>query len=199
LTWKAKGLKLRQETAYPAKATTKLIIDSANAESLSLYIRYPGWARSGATVKINGKNIKVNQVPGSYITLNRKWKTGDKVEITYPMALHLEATPDNPKVAAVMYGPIVLAGEMGTEAMPAHAPYHDTTDPYQYYDYDYNIPANLPRSLKINDENVADALKPISGEPLTFKTNNTTNGAQIILEPYYNLHRQRYVVYWDLN
>lgn len=199
LTWKTKGLKLRQVTAYPEDATTHLTIDSASAENLALYIRYPGWARSGATVKINGKNIKVNQPPGSYITLNRKWKIGDKVEITYPMTLHLEPTPDNPKIAAVMFGPVVLAGEMGTEAMPAHAPYHDAIDPYQYYDYDYNIPANLAHALKINEENVAEALKPVKGEPLTFKTTNTANGTPVILEPYYNLHRQRYVVYWDLN
>ncbi|SEN58028.1 hypothetical protein SAMN05192574_103585 [Mucilaginibacter gossypiicola] len=198
LTWKERGLKLRQETTYPEDATTHLTIDSASAENLTLYIRYPGWARNGATVKINGKNVKVNQSPGSYITLNRKWKTGDKVEITYPITLHLEPTPDNPKIAAVMYGPVVLAGEMGTEAMPAHAPYHDATDPYQYYDYDYNVPANLVRSLKINEENVAEALKPVNGEPLTFKTINTINGTPVTLEPYYNLHRQRYVVYWDL-
>ncbi|QEM07169.1 glycoside hydrolase family 127 protein [Mucilaginibacter rubeus] len=199
LTWKAKGLKLRQETAYPEEATTRLTVDSAGKESLALYIRYPSWASNGARVKINGKNIKIDQVPGSYISLNRKWKAGDKVEITYPMILHLEPTPDNPKIVAVMYGPVVLAGEMGTEAMPAHAPYHDPADPYQYYDYDYNIPANLVHSLHINNQNISDAIKPVKGEPLTFKTINTTNGTTVTLEPYYNLHRQRYVVYWNLN
>ncbi|XHR96146.1 DUF4986 domain-containing protein [Mucilaginibacter sp. UC70_90] len=115
------------------------------------------------------------------------------------MALHLEPTPDDPKIAAVMYGPIVLAGEMGAEAMPAHAPYHDATDPYQYYDYSYNIPANLVHGLKVTNENIAGSIKPVKDEPLTFKTTSTTNGTQVILEPYYNLHRQRYVVYWDLN
>jgi DUF1680 family protein len=198
LTWKAKGLQLSQETAYPEEATTRLSIDSASAKNLSLYIRYPHWACNGATVKVNGKNIKVNQAPGSYIILNRKWKAGDKVEITYPMTLRLEPTPDDPKIAAVMYGPVVLAGEMGTEAMPAHAPYHDATDPYQYYDYNYNIPANLVHGLNINNGNITDAVQPVKDKPLTFKTTHTTNGAMVTLEPYYNLHRQRYVVYWDL-
>ncbi|SEO06930.1 hypothetical protein SAMN05192574_105187 [Mucilaginibacter gossypiicola] len=199
LTWKEKGLKLRQETAYPEEATTRLTIDSVGAESLPLYIRYPGWANNGVGVKINGENIKVVQTPGSYITLNRKWKKGDKVEISYPMTLHLEATPDDPKIAAVMYGPIVLAGEMGTEAMPPHAPYHDAADPYQYYDYNYNIPANLVHSLNINSSNISELIKAVKGGVLTFKTTGTTNGKPVTLEPYYNLHRQRYVVYWDLN
>ncbi|XHR96145.1 hypothetical protein ACFJIV_05520 [Mucilaginibacter sp. UC70_90] len=44
-------MKLRQQTTYPEDATTSLIIDSAGAESLSLYIRYPGWARSGVKLQ----------------------------------------------------------------------------------------------------------------------------------------------------
>jgi hypothetical protein len=83
--------------------------------------------------------------------------------------------------------------------MPAHAPYHDATDPYQYYDYEYNVPANLVHTLNINNNDISGAIKPVKGEPLTFKTINTTNGTPVILEPYYNLRRQRYVVYWDLN
>jgi len=149
-------------------------------------------------VKINGKPVKVTQSPGSYITLSRKWASGDKIDITYPMSLRLEATPDNPKVAAVMYGPIVLAGEMGTEGMTKPAPYHDPKDPYQYYDYDYHIPADIVQTLIPGTQPITYWLKPVQGEPLTFTTSNTGNGKTITLSPYYNLHRQRYVVYWDL-
>lgn len=199
LNWKEKGLKLRQETAYPEEATTRLLIESSTKTNLPLYVRYPSWATSGAIIKVNGKNVPVNQKPGSYITINRKWNKDDKVEITYPMTLKLEPTPDNPKVAAVIYGPVVLAGEMGTEGMDKPAPYHDPSDPYQYYDYDYHVPANLVHTLSISGEKITDWLKPVKGEPLTFKTvNSATSGAAITMQPYYNLHRERYVVYWDL-
>jgi len=164
---------------------------------VSLYIRYPHWASNGAIVKVNGKAIKIEQTPGSYITVNRKWNSGDKVEITYPMSLRLEPTPDNPKVAAVTYGPIVLAGEMGTENMKK--PFHDTSDPYQYYNYDYKIPSDIIHDLKLGSTGIAASLKPVAGKPLTFTTTNTGNGKAITLSPYYDLHRQRYVVYWDLN
>jgi hypothetical protein len=197
LNWKEKGLQLRQETNYPEEATTRLLIEKASAEVVPLYIRYPYWATNGATIKINGKAIKVDQAAGSYITLNKKWAVGDKVEITYPMTLRLEATPDNPKVAAVVYGPIVLAGEMGTEGMKK--PFHDTSDPYEYYNYNYNIPTDIIHDLKVNNLKITDWLKPVKDKPLTFVTTNTGNGKSVTMAPYYNLNRERYVVYWDLN
>jgi DUF1680 family protein len=198
LNWKEKGLQLRQETAYPEETTTHLFVDSAGKEDLFFYIRYPAWATNGAVVKVNGKSFKIDQTPGSYITLNRKWKKGDQIEITYPMTLRLEPTPDNPNVVAVMYGPIVLAGEMGTAGMKKPQPYHDPADPYQYYDYDYNIPADIVHSLDVNNQKITGWLKPVSGKPLTFITQHVTSGAPITMKPYYELHRERYVVYWDL-
>jgi DUF1680 family protein len=196
LNWSEKGFKIRQQTSYPEEATTRLFVEESGNEDLSLYIRYPGWATSGAILKINGKRINVRQAPGSYITLNRKWDVGDKIEITFPMSLKLEPTPDNPNVAAVLYGPVVLAGKMGTVGMQKPAPYHDPKDPYQYYDYNYHIPADLVHSLNTKNESITDLLKPVTGEPLTFATTGTK---PIIMVPYYNLHRERYVVYWDLN
>jgi len=199
LSWKEKGLQLHQETNYPEEATTRLLVEKAPAEIVPFYVRYPSWAINGAIVKINGKAVKIDQKPGSYITVSRKWTVGDKLEVTYPMSLHLEPTPDNPKIAAIMYGPIVLAGEMGTEGMKKPAPYHDPKDPYQYYDYDYNIPTDIVHTLNVTNQKITDWLKPVKDAPLTFTTANTMGGKTVTLSPYYNLHRQRYAVYWDLN
>ncbi|WP_158994572.1 glycoside hydrolase family 127 protein [Mucilaginibacter sp. L196] len=198
LRWKEKGLQLRQQTSFPQEATTRLFIESASKAPLSMYIRYPYWATNGAVIKVNGEGIPVSQKPGSFITLNRKWKAGDEVDITYPMTLRLEATPDNPKVAAVMYGPLVLAGEMGTGGMAKPAPFHDPSDPYQYYNYDYHIPANLVHTLDVQGKDINDWLKPVAGEFLTFKTVHVTDGGSVEMKPYFDLHHQRYVVYWDL-
>jgi DUF1680 family protein len=193
LNWREKGFILKQQTQFPEQATTHLTIESAPMLNVSLYIRYPSWATAGALIKVNGKSISIKQHPGSYITIDRKWAAGDRIEITYPMTLKLEPTPDNPKIAAVLYGPIVLAGEMGTAGMRKPAPYHDPSDPYQYYDYDYRIPSDLVHTLNMDGKEIADYLKPVIGKPLTFSIQNIT------LSPYYNLHRERYVVYWDLN
>ncbi|WP_232541034.1 glycoside hydrolase family 127 protein [Spirosoma endbachense] len=199
VNWADKGVKITQETNYPEEETTRLTIQTKETVRMPLYLRYPAWATAGATINVNGKALKIAQQPGSYIIIDRTWKDGDQVEIKYPMSLRLVATPDNPKVSAIAYGPVLLAGEMGTENMKGTAPFHDPEDPYQYYGYDYTIPASLSHTINTQGKKITDWLKPVAGKPLTFETANTTEGKVVELEPYYKVHRQRYVVYWDLN
>ncbi|HEY4149339.1 MAG TPA: beta-L-arabinofuranosidase domain-containing protein [Chitinophagaceae bacterium] len=197
LTWKEKGMVLRQETKYPEEASTRLTIESAPAGTVALYIRYPSWAVSGATITVNGKKLPVKQAPGSYITIDRQWKNGDKVVVTYPMSLRLVATPDNPNKAAIAYGPIVLAAPVGTEGMKAPAPFTDPDDPYEYYTYDYNIPKSIDDTLNTNNRKLADWVRS-TGKPLEFKTINAGQHGEMLLKPYYSIHHERYIVYWDL-
>jgi len=195
LTWKEKGLTVRQETQFPDKATTTLTIKTASAISMALNIRYPVWAVSGAFVKVNGKTVKVAQKPGNYISIYRKWKNADKIEITFPMSLRIVPT-DNEKVVAIAYGPIVLAGKMGTEGMEKPAPHSNPKLHNDYYTYDFHVPANLVHQLNLDPSNLNKFIKPIAGsEKLSFKTVHEG----ITLEPLYRIHSQRYVIYWDLN
>jgi len=194
VNWKEKGITVRQETKFPDDATTTLTLKTTSAVSMDLSIRYPSWAESGVVVKVNGKKIKVSQKPGSYITIARKWKNGDKVSVTYPMTLRIIPT-DNDTVAAIAYGPIVLAGEMGTEGMEKPAPYSNPKLHNDYYTYDFNVPANLVHQLKLDKLNPEKSIKPIAGaQKLIYKTVNEG----ILLEPLFRIHRQRYVVYWNL-
>src|SRR5438067_12344242 len=57
--------------------------------------------------------------PSSYVSLERTWKTGDVVDLTIPKALRLESTPDDSAVAAIMWGPLVLAGDLGPRRQKA--------------------------------------------------------------------------------
>jgi uncharacterized protein len=41
-------------------------------------------------------------------------------------------------------------------------------------------------------------LKPVAGAPLAFRTVNAGRPADVILRPFYQLHYQRYTVYWDV-
>src|SRR6185369_1742348 len=51
------------------------------------------------------------------MTLARTWKNGDRVELNMPMGLRIEAMPDDPKVQAVLYGPLVLAADLGADGL----------------------------------------------------------------------------------
>jgi DUF1680 family protein len=193
LTWKEKGIKLKQQTVYPEEATTHLTIQEIKDGNVPLYIRYPSWATSGAAVKINGRNVKINQKPGSYIVLNKTWKTGDKIDITYPMSLHLVATNDNPNMAAVVYGPIVLAGDLGTEGIESPAPYGKDQLDFR----NTAVPDNIVTTLNINGKKLNDWLIPVNGKQLVFKTTGVAS-KEITMIPYYQIDKQRYVIYWNM-
>lgn len=193
LTWKEKGIKLMQQTGYPEEATTHLTIQEIKEGNIPLYIRYPSWATSGATIKINGKNVKISQKPGSYIVLDKIWKTGDKIDITYPMSLHFVATNDNPDMAAAVYGPIVLAGDMGTEGIVAPAPYAKDQLDFR----SISVPDNIVTTLNINGRKLNDWLIPVNGKQLVFKTTGVAS-KEITMIPYYQIDKQRYVIYWNL-
>jgi uncharacterized protein len=192
LTWKEKGIKLVQETSFPETATTHLKVQEINDAKTPLYIRYPSWAVSGIIIKINGREIKVKQKPGSYVVLDREWKQGDKIDITFPMTLHLVPTNDNPNYAAVAYGPVVLVGNMGTEGVTAPAPFAKDQLDYK----NYPVPSDITDTLKLNGKKLDDVVIPVDGKPLTFKTVSDSN-KEIVFVPYYEIDKERYVIYWN--
>lgn len=191
VNWKEKGLVLRQETAFPSEETTTFTIDVKQPTQTTLYLRYPSWSGK-AVVKVNGKKQSVNQKPDSYIALTRQWKDGDRIEVTYPMQLRIESTPDNPNRGALLYGPVVLAGERGTENMQTPAPFSDPALYNDYYTYDYQVPADMKTTLQVDRKNLERALQRV-GKELKFTTPQGD-----VIRPLYDVHRQRYVVYWDL-
>lgn len=192
LDWKEKGMKVRQETRFPVSETTVLTLSMAEPVRTTFRLRYPSWSRD-VQVRVNGKRVKVRQQPGSYIAIEREWKDGDRIEATYPMHLTLESAPNNPHRAALLYGPVVLAGALGTEGMLPPAPDSDPSKYNDYYTYDYHIPEGLPTGLKWDAGHPENSVQRISEDGLRFRT---ADGVTVL--PLYDVHRQRYVVYWDM-
>lgn len=191
VNWEDKRLTLRQETAFPSEETTVLTVKAVQPVRTTVYLRYPSWSRN-VTVRVNGKKMPVKQKPGSYIALTRQWQDGDRIEATYPMQVRIETTPDNPDKGALLYGPLVLAGERGTDGMQAPAPFSNPELYNDYYTYNYQIPANLQTTLQVDRNHPERTLQRV-GKDLKF-----TTGQGDIVRPLYDLHHQRYVVYWDL-
>lgn len=191
VNWKEKGMTLRQETAFPSEETTCITVRAEQPVQTTVYLRYPSWSQK-VTVLVNGKKMPVRQKPGSYIAVTRQWKDGDRIEATYPMQVRIETTPDNPQKGALLYGPLVLAGERGTEGMQAPAPFSNPALYNDYYTYDYHIPAGLKTALPIDRKHPERTLERV-GKGLEF---TTIQGD--IIRPLYDVHHQRYVVYWDL-
>ncbi len=192
LDWKEKGLKLTQRTEFPDEETTKFTIDAAPAEVMTISLRYPEWSGK-PEIKVNGKKVKVSGKPSSYISFRRQWKPGDVIEARYPMSLRVETTPDDATRGAVMYGPVLLVGDMGTEGMTAPAPFSDPTVRNDYYTYDYKVPQDLPTTLKVDAKNPAKSVTR-AGKGLHFRS---AQGHDLL--PLYDANRMRYCVYWNLD
>ena len=109
LKWTEKNITVTQTTAFPKEDHTLLTI-KGNGE-FDLNVRVPHWATKGFFVKINGKNEEVKAVPGSYLTLSRKWKDGDMVELRMPFHFYLEPVMDQQNIASLFYGPVLLAAQ----------------------------------------------------------------------------------------
>src|SRR6185312_4215320 len=95
------------------------------SKKFTLALRRPFWAGNGFSVKVNGTAVKTAAPAGSYVEIARTWKAGDTVALEMPKSLRKEALPDNPNRFAVMWGPLVLAGDLGPEIAGRGAPRPD--------------------------------------------------------------------------
>ncbi|MCL5282429.1 MAG: glycoside hydrolase family 127 protein, partial [Planctomycetes bacterium] len=146
----AMGEKLTMDTDLPEGESAKLTLTLDTPKEFTLALRRPYWVGDGFSVRVNDEAVPQDQpvrsVPvrasqetpdgvttnvrgratfqppacGSYVEITRTWKSGDIVELTLPKTLRLEPLPDNPRRVAILWGPLVLAGNLGPEAERGH-------------------------------------------------------------------------------
>ncbi len=117
LEWQERGLRVVQETSFPFEPTTRLRMHLVSPAEFALRIRVPSWVAGSGSIKVNGTALPFFASRGSYIELTRTWRTGDMVNVSFPMELREARMPDDPGLRAFLYGPVVLAGTLGTEGL----------------------------------------------------------------------------------
>ena len=76
-----------EETEYPYGETVVFRVKAGKGRHAArLTLRIPGWC-SEASLSINGKIWKGALVQGTFVSLDRKWKNGDRVELRLPMKI----------------------------------------------------------------------------------------------------------------
>jgi DUF1680 family protein len=143
---------------------------------------------------LNGKPLEGFASPGSYFVLDREWRNGDRIEVRLPMSLHVAAMPDDPTMQAVMYGPLVLAGKLGTAGLTSKNLRAPPTPPRQVPEYTAE-PVAVPTIVAPRND-VASWLRPIAGRPLEFRT--TGQSADLNLVPLNRIFDERFAVYWKV-
>jgi len=200
LNWREKGLTLKQETAFPYAETSKITITKGKGK-FALQVRYPGWVSPGQfSVKVNGQPVSIITGPSSYVTIDRQWKKGDVVEVSFPMHNSVKYLPNLTQYVALMHGPIMLAMKTGTEDL---AMLIADDSRFGQLAVGKKLPIDQAPILINNDiESIANQLQPVAGKPLHFTLTtkmvnkpNETNGANELM-PFFELHDSRYMMYW---
>lgn len=198
--WAQKGLTLTQNTRFPDTDSTEFRLTLAKPTRFALNLRHPEWA-SGATLKINGKAQTVVGAPGSYEKIDRTWKNGDVISWQLPMRLHSEPLHASPKQRAILYGPIVLAGDMGREGLDKISDYVDVQTVYSNYPAP-PVPAIVTTTNWETSNDWTKNLQRVPGPSLAFEARGlaqTTEGKETTLQliPFARAQHIRYNVYWD--
>ena len=124
----------------------------------------------------------------------RSWRNGDTVDVKLPMRLHLHTIPDDPKLTAILYGPMVLAGELGRQDLDLKRLYSE--DKFLHGSF----PAIAVPELA-GDGNALDKwIQPVGtkDKALRFRKVDAGQPNDVTLSPFYRLFDQRYCVYWRL-
>ena len=198
--WKEAGVRLSMETEFPEGDTATLRLTVARPKELTIALRRPYWADTDFSVKVNGEPVdpELLSAPASggggrrggfgsapkaswFVQLKRTWKTGDTIAATLPKTLRLEPLPDNPRRVAILWGPLVLAGELGPEEGRRRGGDHGEVPVF--------VGAERP---------VTDWLKPQPDKPGCFRTQGVGKDREVDFVPFYRLHRRTYSIYWDL-
>lgn len=189
LSWPEKGFRLRQETNFPEQPGTTLHVAVDEPTLLAMRLRIPGWLRSSPLVKLNGKALDASAEPGSYLTLTRVWSTGDRIELSLPMSLHVEQMPDDPHMQAFLYGPIVLAGDLGNAGLTPEMLEGPNAPQLR------RLPLDIP-TFRSNGTHIDSWVTPADA-PLAFRTRG--QATDVSLRPLNSLFGKRYSVYWTVS
>lgn len=130
---------LEQETGYPWNGDIRLKITQGN-QDFTMKLRIPGWVRGNVLpgdlysytdnqkpayqVAVNGQTVE-SDVNDGYLSIARKWKKGDVVEVHFDMIPRIVKA--NPKVeadhgrVAVERGPIVYCAEWPDNRFNVHS------------------------------------------------------------------------------
>jgi len=197
LEWKEKKLSLIQNTAFPESDKSSISLKLEKSSKFTIHFRYPSWVRQGEMkISVNGKNQSLLTDNLSYVSVDRKWKSGDVVNIDLPMHISAEFLPDNSDFVSFVRGPIVLAAAMdnkdlkGLKADGSRMGHIASGTLMSLEDAPLMIAAKDSLVTGLVDEH-ADSIG-FKAPDLIYQEKYK----KLSLVPFYKLNDTRYIVYW---
>ncbi len=194
--WEENDFRLKQSTKIPEEESSNFVIETSAPQKLKLKFRYPSWVKENALqVVINGEKEVIKAKPGTYFSIERNWKNGDKIEVKLPMHIQLVNLPDDKNYAALKYGPVVLAAEMGLENQEEL--FADESRGGHIAD-GWKLPLSESPYFIGSEKQIIGELKKLNEEGLAFSAANVLfpkeyEGLKFV--PFYQIVASRYAVY----
>ena len=222
--WPAQGARLAMDSNFPEGESAKVTLTLKAPKAFTLAVRRPYWAGDDFSVKVNGvavalpaqesntdtqyaqpgatirqprRKLYTSPVPVSaYVPVKRTWQNGDVVEVTLPKTLRLEPTPDLPNRVSIMWGPLVLAGDLGPE--PARGAAIDPED--RLYSTAPSVPVFVAGGLPVSEwvERVPDEAWHFRTKGVGREPDAGGKTHDVDLAPLFRLHKRTYSTYWDV-
>lgn len=111
------GLKFCQSTDFPYGTDVTFTVNAKKTMRLTLNFLKPSWA-SEVKVTLNGTDLSLD--PGTsvgYISMDRKWRNGDVVKISFPSQVRVHRIAGNDMVVAFLKGAVLLAFDGNKEVV----------------------------------------------------------------------------------
>jgi DUF1680 family protein len=205
------GMRVTMDSSFPDGDRATIRLTGHAPRPFALAVRRPGWAGDGYVIRVNGERVEVPTLasmrpggaggrdlgldegqlpPSSYVTVERAWKAGDTIDLTIPKSLRLEPT-DDPSVGAIMWGPLVLAGDLG---------------PRREREERGKTPHPTPLALVAAERPVEQWVVPTGEREGNFRAAKVGRpisapnepAADVSLTPFYRTHERTYSVYFDV-
>jgi DUF1680 family protein len=192
LDWKDEGFGIEQVTRFPEEQGTTLKIKSTRPGVRTIHVRIPGWTKD-AEIKINGHSLEAVADPGSYLAIKRPWKDGDTISVSLPMTLRQESLLGDESVTAALYGPLVLAADLG--AGPADGPMRIIHGRPTTPGKELPPPDALPKIAAGPEAKTDQWVQTDSKSEMRFSVSG--EGKKYDVMPMYRIRDQKYSVYWQ--
>lgn len=165
LDWQEQGVRIELNTRFPSEDYLELKLHSARPRKFTLNLRIPAWTRR-PEVQVNGQAVAGGR-PGTWLDIEREWGDGDVVRARFPMDLRLQPLPDEPALAALMAGPVVLVGLTESQA---------------------------PGFLVGDTDSLESWVRRLEGRPLRFAAVNQRK--DILFVPLHEVIHEKFAAYW---
>ena len=188
------NLDLTQKTDLNHFDTVQFTLTMAEERRFTMAFRVPDWTKQRFELKVNGEPVDY-AVEKGYVLLDRNWGMEQQITLRFFPEIMLYPLPDALYSAAAVYGPFVLAADLGQRDMTTEVTGVNVTIPTKKISVRETV---LVKNISVR-EWFADCKKNFvkaEGDVAFFLSGTDADG-ELLFTPYYRHYNNRYGIYFN--